>query len=43
MMLRRRNHSRPAVLVGRLSHPGLTALAFVIVCASAFLIGRGGI
>jgi hypothetical protein len=42
-MVRRRHHS----LVGpgglRIGHPVLTALAFVIVCAGAFLAGRGGI
>jgi hypothetical protein len=42
-LARRRRRSWSGGAMSRVSHLRYTAVAFVVVCAGAFIVGRGGI
>jgi hypothetical protein len=42
-LARRRGHAGRLIAVSRVSHPGLASLVFLVVCALAFIAGRGGL
>jgi hypothetical protein len=42
-LAKRRSHPRHGTTVMRMNHPALTTLVFLLVCAGAFIAGRGGI